>query len=199
MATHYTASDAANTAVRAFLTTVGEFYWGKQFNNATGEAKIIWEGIRDNVFNGKCCYCGEKKDLTIEHLVMMSKEQYGLHHPGNIAPACRVCNRRTKNGDGKYFSWQETLKLVCSKRSEMDLYDARRQKILDHVTKGRFAYPPLDESQRDSIRSIASEIYDATKSVLDKSQKRYFETVKDKRAERILASNRGQGSSVYLS
>ena len=36
MAIYNTASDAANTAVRAFLTKVGEFYLGRTFNTGTG-------------------------------------------------------------------------------------------------------------------------------------------------------------------
>lgn len=44
MAVHSTAADAANTAVRAFVTEVGEKYWEKMFNAGTGSGKVIWEG-----------------------------------------------------------------------------------------------------------------------------------------------------------
>jgi hypothetical protein len=58
MAIHNTSADAANTAVRAFLTEVGETYWSKIFNTGTGSGKKIWEQIKNEVFNGCCCYCG---------------------------------------------------------------------------------------------------------------------------------------------
>jgi len=39
MTTHNTASDAANTAVRAYLTTLGEKYLGHGFNTGSGKGK----------------------------------------------------------------------------------------------------------------------------------------------------------------
>lgn len=41
MAVYNTSSDSANTAVRAFLTKVGEYYWGKSFNTGSGKSKKI--------------------------------------------------------------------------------------------------------------------------------------------------------------
>ncbi len=45
MAIYNTASDTANTAVRAFLTKVGEFYLGRSFNTGSGKGKADWERI----------------------------------------------------------------------------------------------------------------------------------------------------------
>lgn len=49
MATYNTNSDAANTAVRAFLTKVGEHYLGKSFNTGAGEAKEKWEKTQKKI------------------------------------------------------------------------------------------------------------------------------------------------------
>jgi len=42
MAKYNTYSDAANTAVRAFLTQVGEHYLGEKFNTGSGSGKKTW-------------------------------------------------------------------------------------------------------------------------------------------------------------
>ncbi|OOZ75355.1 hypothetical protein BOW50_12080 [Solemya velum gill symbiont] len=89
MTTYNTPADAANTAVRAFLTTVGEFYLGRTFNTGSGAGKRDWERIRDEVFHGKCAYCGEDGyRLQIEHLLMFNRAEYGLHHPRSATPVC---------------------------------------------------------------------------------------------------------------
>jgi len=75
MAIHNTSYDAANTSVRAFLTKVGEKYWGGPFNVGSGPGKEIWLKIKNGVFGGKCCYCGKSTDkLQIEHLIMFNQE-----------------------------------------------------------------------------------------------------------------------------
>ena len=42
MTVYNTGSDSANTAVRAFLTKVREFYLGRSFNTASGQGKKDW-------------------------------------------------------------------------------------------------------------------------------------------------------------
>jgi 5-methylcytosine-specific restriction endonuclease McrA len=41
-------------------------------------------------YNGCCAYCGEKKELTLDHVVPVSRG--GRHAAGNFLPACRSCN-----------------------------------------------------------------------------------------------------------
>lgn len=97
MALYNTYADAANTAVRAFLTEIGEYYWGKSFNTSSGKAKKDWETIRDQIFSGECAYCGKSDSkLQMEHLIMFNRTEFGLHHPGNIVPSCKECNSRSK-------------------------------------------------------------------------------------------------------
>ncbi len=160
MAIHNTSSDAANTAVRAFLTKIGAKYWGKTFNTGTGSGKIIWLEIKNDVFRRKCCYCGKQPEkLQIEHLVMFNRVEYGLHHPGNIVPVCSDCNKRTKGNNGKYLSWEQHLKKICIKNKNMNNFKSRRLQILKHITKGKFAYPRLSENEEHSIRVIVESLY----------------------------------------
>lgn len=79
MAIYNTPSDSANTAVRAFLTKVGEYYLTHSFNTGSGKGKALWVSIRDNDFEGCCAYCGEKSDkIQIEHVLMFNRTEYGL-------------------------------------------------------------------------------------------------------------------------
>lgn len=160
MAIHNTSYDAANTAVRAFLTKVGAKYWGKTFNTGSGPGKNIWHKIKNDVFNAKCCYCGKAPDkLQIEHLIMFNRDEYGLHHPGNIAPVCTDCNKREKDANSKNVSWQEHLRIICLKNNNIHSFEDRKKRILNHIEIGEFAYPKLTENEKHSIRVIAESLY----------------------------------------
>ena len=95
MAIYNTPSDAANTAVRAFLTEVSKFHYKEPLNTGSGKGKKTWQAIKED-FKNACAYCGTDGELQIEHLVMFNREEYGLHHPGNIVPVCSDCNKREK-------------------------------------------------------------------------------------------------------
>lgn len=179
MAIHNTSYDAANTAVRAFLTKVGATYWGKTFNTGSGSGRAIWIKIKDDVFEGKCCYCGKASDkLQIEHLVMFNREEYGLHHPGNVVPVCSDCNKRGTDEDGKHLSWEGHLKSVCQRNNEMSSFDERKERILDHVERGEFAYPKLTENEKHSIRVIAESLYNNITAETDNSLSLYGKITK---------------------
>jgi len=176
MATHNTDADSANTAVRAFLTKVGELYLEKGFNTGNGWGKKTWEKIRDQVFGGECAYCGAKAgDLTIEHLVMFNRTDFGLHHPGNIVPACRPCNKRTKKPDGTYAGWKDHLREICQQKNDMASFNLRRDRIHKHHTEGEFHYPDLSHVEKEAIRVIAGSLYVNIQTEVDKSLKLYRE------------------------
>ena len=48
-----------------------------------------WEAIK-LVYGHRCAYCGQRKRLTQDHVVPVSKG--GPHTASNIVPACRSCN-----------------------------------------------------------------------------------------------------------
>jgi hypothetical protein len=170
LAVHNTAADAANTAVRAFLTEVGEKYWGKIFNTGTGSGKTIWEKIKNDVFGGCCCYCGKYSEkLQIEHLIMFNREEYGLHHPGNVVPCCTDCNKRKKDNNGKHVSWEEHLRIICKESGQESKFEQRRNGIVKHHTEGEYAYPPLSDNEKHAVRVMAESIYSGIKTEIEKS------------------------------
>lgn len=168
MAVYNTASDSANTAVRAFLTKVGEYYLGHSFNTGSGKGKTLWLSIRDHDFNGCCAYCGKKSaKLQIEHVLMFNRTEFGLHHPGNIVPCCKECNKRERLEDKSYCSWEQHLAKVCESLGELNMFEVRRQKILDNFRKHE--YPELNINEQHAIRVIASSLYENIKTESDKS------------------------------
>ena len=171
MTTYNTGSDAANTIVRAFLTKVGEFYLEQTFNTGNGKGKAEWLRVQTESFNSKCAYCGEEhQKLTIEHLIMFNRSECGLHHPGNIVPCCSKCNKRQRDADGNYLSWQEHLLSVCE---NIDEYKERRSRIVKHIETEQ--YPKLTEDEVNALKAIANHLYSSTKSELDKSLALYKE------------------------
>ena len=189
MAVYNTPSDAANTAVRSFLTSVGEHYLGRSFNTGSGKGKETWEGIRSE-FGHACAYCGEVTKLQIEHLVMFNRSEYGLHHPGNVVPVCKECNERQKDSNKNYISWQAQLAIKCG-GSESDIFAKRKTKILDHIEK--YGYPKLTSQERHAIRVIAESLYENIKNESDKSLSMYR-----KLDEAFIKSN-GAGANVESS
>ena len=169
MAIYNTPSDAANTAVRAFLTSVGEHYFGRSFNTGSGKGKEIWEQIKAN-FNDACAYCTTQTKLQIEHLIMFNRSEYGLQHPGNIVPVCKECNERQKDVQKSYISWKDQLALKCSGLSSA-VFEHRKAKILHHIES--FAYPKLTDQERHAIRVIAESLYENIKSESEKSLSMY--------------------------
>jgi hypothetical protein len=177
MAIYNTGFDAANTAVRAFLTKVGEHYLGRTFNTAAGAGRQDWRHIKEEVFNNECAYCGTiKSSLQIEHLVMFNRTEYGLHHPGNVVPCCENCNRRSKREDGTHATWEEHLLNVCQREgATQEQFDFRRGRILKHINDSDYKYPDLSAEEKHAIRVIANSLYENVKIELGKSLELYKE------------------------
>lgn len=172
MAVYNTPSDAANTAVRSFLTQVGEYYLGHSFNTGSGKGKKLWESIRDEDFQSCCAYCGEFSSAPqIEHLLMFNRTEFGLHHPGNIVPCCKSCNKRERNEDSSYTNWEDHLKKICQSKSEIQHFENRKQKILSNIKKHK--YPELSINESHAIRVIANSLYENIKTESDKSLTMY--------------------------
>ncbi|MCH8032460.1 MAG: HNH endonuclease [Bacteroidetes bacterium] len=165
MASHNTVFDAANTAVRAFLTKLGEYYLGRNYNTGSGRAKVEWEKIREIIFEGRCAYCGKRDSkLQVDHLIMFNRTQFGLHHPGNIVPSCSKCNNRSKHSSGSYNNWEDHLSFICERNEEPHKFHERWKKIKLHITEGEFAYPKLTEEEIKAIRIIANDLYESIKT-----------------------------------
>ena len=98
---------------------------------------------------------------------MFNRTEYGLHHPGNIVPSCKSCNKRERNDDGAYTSWEEHLKKICELRSEGNLFLPRKLKITSNVKK--HGYPDLSTNENHAIRVIANSLYENIKTESEKS------------------------------
>jgi len=176
MALYNTSSDVANTAVRAFLTKIGELYLRRSFNVASGVAQKDWQRIRDVVFEGTCAYCGKKEGrLQMDHLIMFNRTGYGLHHPGNIAPVCKKCNTRSKNANGEYNSWEDHLTYICESSNEKNEFMDRFNRIRKHTTEGEYAYPTLTDEEKNTLRIITSALYRNIKGEFENAIELYKE------------------------
>ena len=169
MAVFNTSADSANTGVRAFLTKVGSYYLGHDFNTSSGKGEAIWKQIIKD-FRDSCAYCGSRDKLQIEHLVMFNREEYGLHHPGNTVPLCKACNKREKDAHGTYLNWREQLRLKAKSPTDAD----EKEKVIDkHIVN--YNYPNFTENELHSIRVIAQSLYKNIQAECDKSLQLYKE------------------------
>ena len=188
MTTYNTQYDSANTAVRAFLTRLGEYYLGRSFNTSVnGQAKYDWLQIRDEIFVGKCAYCGKTSGiLQMDHLIMMNRSEYGLHHPGNIVPVCNRCNKRSKDKRKNYNKWEDHLLFICERDNEKSLFAERWKKIRDHINQGKFAYPKLSTEEKKAIQIVVENLYESVKNEFDQAlelYKKLDESFGDKKAD----------------
>jgi 5-methylcytosine-specific restriction endonuclease McrA len=53
-----------------------------------------WRQTKEE-YNNLCAYCNQKKPLSMDHIVPVSKG--GIHDVSNIVPACRSCNSKKGN------------------------------------------------------------------------------------------------------
>ena len=168
MAIYNVASDSANTGVRAFLTKVGELYLGRSFNTGSGQGKKDWTRIKESVFKNCCAYCGANKiQLGMEHLVMFNRSECGLHHPGNVVPCCRECNKRSRDENKEYVDWETHFKNVNSSNSILkNEYQERLDRIRNHII--REDYPDLTLDEKTAIRILAQSLYKAIRAESEK-------------------------------
>ena len=80
---------------------------------------VQWNQIKEE-FNGECAYCGEKKPLTQEHFMPLSKGGEYTHN--NIIPSCQSCN--SSKGATNFLEWYPLFKHYSK---------LREQKILKYL------------------------------------------------------------------
>ncbi len=176
MSIYNTPADAANTAVRAFLTKIGEYFLGRSFNTGSGSSKNDWIKIKDEVFNGMCAYCGKSDvKLQMDHLIMFNREQFGLHHPGNIVPACKICNKRIENSDNQYVSWEDQLSYICEQNNDTNNFLIRWKKIKYHMNESEYKYPTLSPEEYKMLKLITNNLYNGVKKEFEESINLYKE------------------------
>lgn len=172
VAINSTPSDSANTAVRSFLTAVGQKYYGEVFAINSGDGKVTWGEIV-KYFGGVCAYCNTPdKLIQVEHLVMFNREQCGLHHPGNCVPCCQGCNTRKRDPNKNYLSWEKHLLEICGGK-KLKAYKDRHATISSHIQK--YEYPEFSIAEKNVIRLIAESWYENVKIEAKKSLDLYNE------------------------
>jgi len=62
--------------------------------NATGFDIAAWNE-KLKACGGKCIQCGTKEDITVDHIIPLSKG--GSNHISNLQPLCRSCNSKKYN------------------------------------------------------------------------------------------------------
>ena len=80
-----------------------------------GQGKIKlheWKSLLA-IFCGKCAYCMEDGEITIDHITPISKG--GTNTIENILPACRSCNSKKKCKPFESFCDENTKKRIISK------------------------------------------------------------------------------------
>jgi hypothetical protein len=167
MASNPGPADAANTAVRAFLWQAGAEVWGTRFNVKSKSGAKIWDDVKHNVFSGECIYCGVKDNslrldgsvvkLTVEHIEMANRFQTGIHHPGNVGPACKSCQTR-KTVENEPESWRAVVRRV--NENNPSVIEERIERISQHMTKGEYQLPILSNEQKAALSIICHRLYD---------------------------------------
>ena len=72
-----------------------------------------WKNVKKE-FGYKCCYCGQRKALTQDHFIALSKG--GEYTINNIIPSCQSCNTSKNNRD--FFNWYPTKEYYSKKREQ---------------------------------------------------------------------------------
>ena len=89
-----------NNAIRKYRKTDKGRWQAKTYkyrlrNNEAGEIdKELWDKKLIEL-EGKCQICGKTENITIDHIIPLSKN--GTNHIDNLQPLCRSCNCRKNN------------------------------------------------------------------------------------------------------
>ncbi len=79
----------------------------RSLNKLADFKKEDWTKIL-HLFNDSCAYCGTKEDISIDHIIPVSKG--GTSDKNNLLPACKTCNRKKSNKDLSVFCSKEKIK-----------------------------------------------------------------------------------------
>ncbi len=122
--------DASNSFVRALLTFIGEEQELRVRGVEPGElrGKKIRASIIEE-FESKCVYCekllSEPKEMQLDHLISMNKDNVGLQIYGNLVLSCPPCNSAKKDRD--FAEYLESSNPTHSKRIINRLIERRRR------------------------------------------------------------------------
>ena len=96
---------------------------------------------------------------------MFNRKECGLHHPGNVIPSCKSCNKRTRDKESKeYVGWVKHLETQCDSSEEFKI---RKEKIISHINSEN--YPKLTVDEKNALKPVAESLYERISNELPKS------------------------------
>jgi len=99
----------------------------------SSEAKRIWRRDIREKWSHRCAYCGSDADITIDHIVPLSKG--GLDFTNNVVACCKSCNQ--SKGHTPVMKWYENQEFFTEERKNaiIDWMESNTQK------PERYRYP----------------------------------------------------------
>ena len=95
---------------------------------------------------------------------MFNRIKCGLHHPGNVVPSCKSCNKRTRDkGSKEYVGWVKYLETKCDSSEEFII----KEKIISHINSEN--YPKLTVDEKNALKAVAESLYERISNELSKS------------------------------
>ena len=98
-------------------------------------------------------------------MIIFNRKECGLHHPGNIVPSWKSCNKRTRDKESKeYVGWVKHLETKCDSSEEFKI---RKEKIISHINSEN--YPKLTVDEKNALKAVAESLYERISNELPKS------------------------------
>lgn len=99
----------------------------------SSEVKRIWRRDIREKWSHRCAYCGSDADITIDHIVPLSKG--GLDFTNNVVACCKSCNQ--SKGHTPVMKWYENQEFFTEERKNaiIDWMESNTQK------SERYRYP----------------------------------------------------------
>lgn len=112
----------------------------KRIKFASDADRIFYRADRDTAWakqKFRCAYCGDplpRSVATSDHIIPLSKTGR-MHHPRNIAAACKKCNREKGSQDAKDFSSSVSLEaeLTRLRHQLIELEDPLLAQMLERI------------------------------------------------------------------
>lgn len=101
---------------KAVFTTKAQRRRAKKLALPASLTAAQWDEVK-SCFNNRCAYCGQDKNLTLDHFIPVSKG--GELSINNVLPSCTSCN--SSKGAKDYFEWYPGTKYYSKARDNQIL------------------------------------------------------------------------------
>ena len=168
----YSLQKISNPVIRYFL-----YKLGKKYDLSRNFPPFSQKPHQNDVlkfFNHRCCYCLNKidiKNFDFDHLIPINRTSGGLHAWGNLAPACKSCNKLKSEMTWDIFmdylffnskhSSHKNPKINKRYFSNEYSFESRKNKINLFIKK--YKYKP----EIDQIKIEADNLYSEIKAITE--------------------------------